>query len=120
MCFFRRHKVARPIAVILHGLFLAVLTLALQPRVFDPFEDRLPIKASKLVALSDLIPRAAFHRGFKSSQTESRTVFSLAKIYQPIDLHGVSIIDSQRIHVPYQRPVDASRLIRAPPLPSLV
>ena len=116
MCFSRRHKVARPIAVIFHGLFLAVLTLALQPRVFDPFEDRLPIKASKLVALADLIPGAALHRGFKSSQNESRTAFSLAKIYQPIDLEGVSVIDSQQTHVPYQRPVDAARLIRAPPL----
>ena len=117
MCFFRRHKVTRPIAVILHGLFLVVLTLALQPRVFDPFEDRLPVNASKLVALSDLIPGAAFHRGSKSFQTDSWTAFSLAKIYQPIDLQGVSIIDSQRIQVPSQRPVDASRLIRAPPLP---
>jgi hypothetical protein len=60
MRFSRRHKVVRLMAAILHGLFLAVLTLALQPHVFDPFEDRLPIKASKLVALADLIPGLHF------------------------------------------------------------
>jgi len=120
MCFFRRHKEARPIAVILYGLFLGVFTLALHPRVVEPFGDRLPVKDSKLMGLSDLIPGAALNRGFKTSRTDSRAAFFVAKIYQLIELQALSIFDTQRIQAPYQRPVNGSRLIRAPPLPALV
>ena len=120
MCFFRRHKMARPIAVILYGLFLGVFTLALHPRVVEPFGDRLPVKDSKLVGLSDLIPGAALIRGFKSSRADGRSAFFTAKIYQLVKLQAFSIFDSQRIQAPYQRPDNGSRLIRAPPHPSLV
>lgn len=120
MCCFRRHRAIGPIAVIIYGLFLGVFTVALQPCVIDPFGDRLPVKDHQLVALSDLAPAAVFNRGSKPYQTDSRAAFFVEKIYQPVELQGVSIIDSSRIQVPCQYPVVSSRLIRAPPLPALV
>ena len=120
MCCFRRHNAIAPIAVILYGLFLGVFTVALQPCVLDPLGDRLPVKDHQLVALSDLAPAAAFNRGSKPYQTDSRAAFIVAEIYQPIELQGVSIIDSSRIYAPYRRPIVGFRLIRAPPFPVLL
>ena len=120
MCFFSRRRVARLIAVVSYGLFLGVLTLALHPRGFAPLADRLPVNDGKLVARSDMIPGATLNRGSKSNRTDSRVAFSLAKISQHIELQGVTLIASRPIQIPYQHCVDASRLIRAPPLPDLV
>lgn len=120
MGFFRRRKAIGPLAVIFNGLFIAVFSLALHPRIVEPFGDRLPVKASKLAALADLIPGAALNRGFKPSHSDGRAAFFVTNIDQLIELQGVSILQSQRIHVPCQYPVDSSRLIRAPPLAALV
>jgi hypothetical protein len=115
MYFFARPKATRPIAVILYGLFLGAFTLALHPRIVEPFGDHLPVKDTELAALSDLIPVAVLNRGFKSSHTEGRATFFVTKIYQLTELQGVFVLVSRQIQVPDQYPVVSSRLIRAPP-----